>query len=300
MDMSNLNEHIETNHLETVFLVQMLENQKASEQNLEKFKVELTDILRTMIDNQNAIKQELFIMRQDNHKSVEKIANIEERVDKLSGSLTKISSTASPEPQKVHQQPKVPAPSGFQPQQSASRISPEKVLSPEPSPTPISTSIPPPSSGAPQPAGSSLKSTPNQKIEKILLVGDSISGQLHTKTIEVATNAKLRTAKAYSSIFENTEDKVRHAPRFPGKNFNDVIAKELNKEEVDVLIVQAGSVDITNMKTDGHYAEHVEHFKQQTVVSANNLFMAVSNAALNNTHLKKIIILKQIPRYDVL
>ena len=143
-------------------------------------------------------------------------------------------------------------------------------------------------------------SAPNQNIEKILLLGDSISGQLHSKTIEVATKATIRTTKAYSSINENNEDKVRHAPRFPTKNLNDVIAKELHKDHVDVLIVQSGSVDITNMKTDGHYAEHVEHLKQQTVVSANDLFMAVSNAAANNPHLKKIIILKQILHYDVL
>ena len=101
-------------------------------------------------------------------------------------------------------------------------------------------------------------------------------------------------------IHETIDDKGKHAPRFPKKNFKDIIEKELDKELADVLIVQAGSVDITNLKTDGCYAENSEYFKQQTVVSANNLFTAVVNAAAKHPELKKIIIMKQIPRYDVL
>ena len=72
------------------------------------------------------------------------------------------------------------------------------------------------------------------------------------------------------------------------------------KKDDDVLIVQSGSVDITNLKTDGCITQNVEYFKQKTLISAKNLFTAVSNAEINHPHLKKIIILKQIPRYDFL
>jgi hypothetical protein len=66
------------------------------------------------------------------------------------------------------------------------------------------------------------------------------------------------------------------------------------------LIVQSGSVDITNLKTESANDENFEYFKQQSVMSAIILFTAVTNAAANHPHLKKIIILKQIPRYDFL
>ena len=79
---------------------------------------------------------------------------------------------------------------------------------------------------------------------KMLLVGDSISGQLHLQTIEFATKTKIRTARAYSSVHENVNTTGKNAPRFPTKNFADVIANELEKEVVDVLVVQAGSVTV--------------------------------------------------------
>ena len=46
----------------------------------------------------------------------------------------------------------------------------------------------------------------DDRINNILMVGDSISGNLHKKTIETATKAKLRITKAYSSIHENVTD----------------------------------------------------------------------------------------------
>ena len=52
------------------------------------------------------------------------------------------------------------------------------------------------------------------------------------------------------------------------------------------------------MKTIHHQTEYTEYFKQLAVVSENNIFQAVTNAAENNPEVKKIIILKQTPRYD--
>ena len=71
------------------------------------------------------------------------------------------------------------------------------------------------------------------------------------------------------------------------------------KSKPDILIVQAGSVDITNMKTKGNNPEkYGEYFKQEAIMSATQLFTSVSNALNANPHLKKVILMKQIPRYD--
>jgi hypothetical protein len=261
-----------------VVLNGLAENQMYISQSLGNFREEVVGALSKIIEDNIILKQELFILRQSkqNHNS---------------------------------SQPQVPAPSSSPSHGSASTPVPPIVSASRPAPPPLSASRPaPPPLSASRPAPPPLSAsrpapkpvlTANPKVEKILLVGDSISGQLHLKTIETATMTEVRTTKAYSSIHENNDDKGKHAPRFPTKNYNDVIARELNKECPDILMVQAGSVDITNLKADGYLAENTEYFQQQTVVSANNLFMAVSNAAANHPHLKKIIILKQVPRYDV-
>ena len=58
-----------------------------------------------------------------------------------------------------------------------------------------------------------------------------------------------------------------------------MIDNEVNKANYDALIVQSGSVDISNLKTNVKDAENnLEYFKQKTIVSAHNLFQAVTKA----------------------
>ena len=64
------------------------------------------------------------------------------------------------------------------------------------------------------------------------------------------------------------------------------------------MIIQSGSVDITNLKTDKEAEKHFEYFNQQTVMSAENLFQACEKALRTHSNLEKVVILKQIPRYD--
>ena len=130
------------------------------------------------------------------------------------------------------------------------------------------------------------------------MILSQVAGSLHRKSIEIATQAKLRVAKAYSSSYEDKEDGNKYAPKYHHKNFKEVIEHELKNKDDDVLIVQAGSIDITNFKTDKQLGQNVEYFKQHTSNSAKSLFLAVSDAEKNNPQLKKIVILKQIPRHD--
>ena len=70
------------------------------------------------------------------------------------------------------------------------------------------------------------------------------------------------------------------------------------KEEFDHLILQAGSVDISNLKTKENASMYLDYFQQETVMSAKNIFTAGVNALKQQPTLKKIVIMKQIPRYD--
>ena len=65
------------------------------------------------------------------------------------------------------------------------------------------------------------------------------------------------------------------------------------------MIIQAGSIDITNMKTGGdNIYKYSEFFHQQAMTAAENLFTEVANCLLKNSNVKQAVILKQTPRYD--
>ena len=263
-----LEEHIEKYHDMIGVLNGLARNQVYVSESFDSFKDEVLTAFKKINEDNNVIKQELFILRQSKQNTSKKNeSNISD-------------STPASDPSSAASKPrtKPPAATKSKPPGSPSRASTTQ----------------------PKPSSSKHASKPSEeKATKILVIGDSVSGNLHQKTIEIATKAEVKTVKAYSSIYENSDNPAKCAPRFPNKNFNDVIPKELNKFDADVLIVQSGSVDITNLKTNTNETEEfMEYFEQQAVVSANNLFKAVTNAVVNHQKLKKIIIMKQIPRFD--
>ena len=65
-----------------------------------------------------------------------------------------------------------------------------------------------------------------------------------------------------------------------------------------ILILQAGSVDMTNLITNVNPSEYSEYFKQEAIISANHFFTAGQNALINQPTLKKVVLMKHIPRYD--
>jgi hypothetical protein len=86
--------------------------------------------------------------------------------------------------------------------------------------------------------------------------------------------------------------------RYPDKNFMEVTKLEVNKEQFDMLLLQSGSVDITNLDTKSKPHQHTEYLKQEVIISAKNIFSAAESALDNQPKLKKVIIMNQTPRYD--
>ena len=67
----------------------------------------------------------------------------------------------------------------------------------------------------------------------------------------------------------------------------------------DTLILQSSAEDISRFKTNGeNVKEYDAYFKQQIVIAATNLFTTATNALQTHTSLSKVVILKQVPRYD--
>ena len=74
----------------------------------------------------------------------------------------------------------------------------------------------------------------------------------------------------------------------------------MEKEKYKYVVLQAGSVDITNLNTKDNPEQYMEYFRQETIMSATNLFQAGLNALQIQPNLAKVVIMKQIPRYDPL
>ena len=85
---------------------------------------------------------------------------------------------------------------------------------------------------------------------KILFVGDSISSAANIKTISDATKHKIVTAKAYTAKYDDIANVAKDPAHFPQKNFLDVVPKEASKDTFEYVIIQSGSVDISNLKTN--------------------------------------------------
>ena len=139
--------------------------------------------------------------------------------------------------------------------------------------SPTRTSSPKKSSTAPVPATSSTPATAAEPTErKTLLVGDSISANVNLGALEIVTQSTFTTARAYSTIHDTVENPAKYKAKFPKSNFAEVVPAQLSKDKYQNLIMQAGSVDITNLNTKDNPSEYIEYFKQETVLSARRFF----------------------------
>ena len=64
------------------------------------------------------------------------------------------------------------------------------------------------------------------------------------------------------------------------------------------MLLQSGSVDITNLDTKSKPHENTEYFKQEVIISARNIFNVAETALAIQPSLTKVIIMNQTPRYD--
>ena len=78
-------------------------------------------------------------------------------------------------------------------------------------------------------------------------------------TLEMFQGCRIKTARAYSSKFDNKA-------KWPKHNFSDVVKNALKnpgREKVDVLVMSAPTVDITNFDTSKlQPSDDTEYFQQ--------------------------------------
>ena len=127
---------------------------------------------------------------------------------------------------------------------------------------------------------------------KVLLVGDSIAHNTNFNCIEVVTNTTLKTAKAYSSAWDNSA-------RFKAQNIKDVTKNELMQSSYDHVLLAAPTVDISNLNTGNmKAADNVEALKKKVEISCKNMMKVAEDALVSHNNLKKVTIMNHAPRFD--
>ena len=258
-DYGDLAKHSHENHEESTMMSTMFDQVRDSSKQIESLK----SMMKQIIQGQNEIKQELFILR--NNKPNQE--HYEETPNKRS--YAEVAARSTP----TNKEPRVP-----QPHQQPVQHSIHQVL--------------------PQHQQQYPKLNASEASSKMLFVGDSISENMNLRAVENATNKDLICAKAYSAVHDSTENIAKKAARFPKSNFTDIVPAMLRKQEYHSLLLQSGSVDISNLNTKDNPAEFIEYVKQETILSAKNIFAVDKNALNFQPSLEKVVIMNQIPRYD--
>lgn len=254
--LEELQAHMRQAHEDILILCTMAKTVETVNDKLE----ELSNQMKILLENNHAMKQEIFILR--NNQTITK-----EHVRKKD---------QEPAKSEIH----------FVPVQGKNKPSPEKVKKVSPS-HPLMKS--------PQ---KTQTQNPQRVNSKTLFVGDSISDVADFEALKEATETQIVHVKAYSAVYDTVSNEAKYPARFPHKNFTDVIKAALEKEAFENIIVQSGSVDITNLQTKKDVEKHFDYFHQQAVISATNTFSACENALKMYPSLVKTVIMKQIPRYD--
>ena len=172
-----------------------------------------------------------------------------------------------------------------------------------PCPPPFSPNAPPPlpprapPMAPPRSANFTKRKSAFLSKPKALYIGDSVAHNAQFRSIEIATNCRIRTFKAYSSVHDRKA-------RWPGKNFTDVTPAALMRshqnDQFSQLILSAPTVDISNLDTSRMTPnDSTQELQQNIITSCKNIFAVAESSIRNHQQLKKIVILEHPPRFDL-
>ena len=137
----------------------------------------------------------------------------------------------------------------------------------------------------------------NKKI-KISWIGTSLSKALNKNKFEQDLNVDLSVSRAYCI---KEEDKAKYKK----ENFEEIVPKVIVREEPDILVLQTGSIEITNievnealMDKDSSLVEYKKIWFDKVEQDSKNLFEIAQDALKNKNSLEKVVILKRLPRHD--
>ena len=233
--------------------------------------IELANVVETCINN----------LKEDNNEKCKTLANT---VIKLHSKVVKLGKVT------VNSNPKLKddIKSSNNPKSKMNKTDEniKKKKKPEDPPQVTSSKV---STKASKPSPTSI-SKPKQK-PKVLFVGDSVGHTANLRVLENFSNVQIKSARAYSSAYDKTA-------RWPEHNFTDVVKYNLEnhgREEFDMLVMSAPTVDVTNLESS---KDRTELYEQRVIESSRNMFSLAQQSLDQNKGLSKVVIMEHHPRFD--
>ena len=282
-DQKAFQEHMIESHEEYVILHTMakqVDNLSDNSESFYSFKYDLFNTLKSLLENQVAMKQELFLIRNNHHNC---------------------SSKPNHNPGKpAHEEAvRVPSESGID-DVAAHTGAPARECSPsDPSRIASDTEKKPTNKPNSEEESKSRKTGKDDPVprslstqkEKILFVGDSILHKANFRVLEKATNKTIYTAKAYAADFDTKTRK-------PNQNFKYVARNTARKRAFEYAVLQSPSVHITNLDTSDQSEEGINKMKEVARESSETMIKVAEDLIRANKSIKKVILLDCIPRLD--
>ena len=126
----------------------------------------------------------------------------------------------------------------------------------------------------------------------VLWAADSVMSNVDMRFLSKAMRRKIKHVKAYTATIDENS-------KFPGKNFFDVIDHELKDKSFEILVIGGGCVDISNLDTLSNPESNISSLREGAITSAQKLF-CLSEAVLHEfPSIRKVILMKRSPRYDL-
>ena len=151
------------------------------------------------------------------------------------------------------------------------------------------------------------KSSLNKKVKStfdVAWVGSTISKVMDEKKFEKSTKSNVKFVRAYGITEENESSHPKATLGFPNQSFQKVVPEVINNNNIDTLVMEAGSIEITNIKvnkalmdTSKDIKEYKKQWFDQVEEDSKKLFKIAEDAIKHKPALK-VVIIKRIPRFD--
>ena len=145
-----------------------------------------------------------------------------------------------------------------------------------------------------QPTGRSKPNIPSShspRMENILIAGTSLTNRLNRQVIQNVTNCNVTTVKAFT--IDEKDGNVK-----PELNHRRIVPAELSKHHYDILVLEGGVNEISNLDTKHDVIENFDAWKKKVAEDSLNMYNLAENSLRDNPNMKKVIILKRIFRCD--
>ena len=137
----------------------------------------------------------------------------------------------------------------------------------------------------------------NNGKKQMTWIGTSISKPLNKEKMEKDLNVDLSVEKAYCISQEKDSN-------FPNINLKKVVPNVLKRNKPDILVLQAGSVEISNFKVNEALLDtqkSIEKYKEEwfnTVQKNSEELFDIAEEAVKQEPNMKVFIFKRLPRFD--